>query len=534
MGTKDERSSRGSVPAMSRRGFLGASGAMGAAALIPGRVGGLVEAVAPGERAEVVVVGAGPAGLAAAGVLHAAGIDVLVLEASEQPGGRVTSAASGTTLTTLVPASHEAVLALAQRMGQRTRIAEASGTGVVAVGGTFRRVPSGSLTGDPDLDREVGVALSRLNLMAAEVDPGLPWATDNASVRDALSLGSWVSDNVGSDAGRAFLGLVARAVWAAEPAEVSLLHALATIAGAGGVGPLINATLAPGWRGPELVEENGARETTCRACRPSGHPWASVPRAEVPAAQVVVEGGIAALTQGLLDSVATHVRTSAPVRRVAEDATGLNIEGPGFTVQAARVIIALPPAAAAQIGVEPTLTGDQRGLLGLKGGEVVSVVCTYAGPFWEAGGLLGRAAGDGVLTVAEARREGSTGVIVAHACGAPARAWMRMAEAERKAAALGTLGEWFGAAAGSPLSYREHDWRAGASGAVGWSVVAPPGAVTSLMRVLREPHGRVHWAGAERAVSWSGWLEGALRSGEHAARQVLGAMSGAPTAGAIL
>jgi monoamine oxidase len=40
---------------------------------------------------------------------------------------------------------------------------------------------------------------------------------------------------------------------------------------------------------------------------------------------------------------------------------------------------------------------------------------------------------------------------------------------------------------------------------------------------LREPAGRIHWAGSEYATEMHGLMEGAVRSGEHAAEQVLSA-----------
>jgi monoamine oxidase len=45
-------------------------------------------------------------------------------------------------------------------------------------------------------------------------------------------------------------------------------------------------------------------------------------------------------------------------------------------------------------------------------------------------------------------------------------------------------------------------------------------------RALTEPVGRIHWAGAETASRWSGYMEGAVESGERAAREVLSVLSG--------
>lgn len=41
-----------------------------------------------------------------------------------------------------------------------------------------------------------------------------------------------------------------------------------------------------------------------------------------------------------------------------------------------------------------------------------------------------------------------------------------------------------------------------------------------IARVLREPVGRLYFAGTETATEWSGYMEGAVQAGERAAREV--------------
>ena len=38
---------------------------------------------------------------------------------------------------------------------------------------------------------------------------------------------------------------------------------------------------------------------------------------------------------------------------------------------------------------------------------------------------------------------------------------------------------------------------------------------------LRRPVGRSHWAGTETSTYWNGYMDGAVRSGERAASEVL-------------
>jgi monoamine oxidase len=47
---------------------------------------------------------------------------------------------------------------------------------------------------------------------------------------------------------------------------------------------------------------------------------------------------------------------------------------------------------------------------------------------------------------------------------------------------------------------------------------------TAYGPALRAPVGRLHWAGAECAPVWNGYMEGAVRSGEATADDVIAAL----------
>jgi monoamine oxidase len=96
-----------------------------------------------------------------------------------------------------------------------------------------------------------------------------------------------------------------------------------------------------------------------------------------------------------------------------------------------------------------------------------------------------------------------------------------LAPAERQRTFLDALVTRFGTRATTPFHYGELDW-----GAEEWTRGAmfahyAPGVLTGFGRALREPCGRIHWAGTETATLWSGSIEGAVRSGERAADEVM-------------
>ena len=52
-----------------------------------------------------------------------------------------------------------------------------------------------------------------------------------------------------------------------------------------------------------------------------------------------------------------------------------------------------------------------------------------------------------------------------------------------------------------------------------------PGVLTQYGHLLREPIGRIHWAGTETAGTSHGAMDGAVRSGERVAGEILEAVS---------
>jgi monoamine oxidase len=80
---------------------------------------------------------------------------------------------------------------------------------------------------------------------------------------------------------------------------------------------------------------------------------------------------------------------------------------------------------------------------------------------------------------------------------------------ERKEAVLGWLAEYFGKEAAKPIAYVDQDWPAEVWSRGCYGASMGPTVMTSLGRYLREPHGRVHWAGTETSEDrWMGYTPG--------------------------
>jgi monoamine oxidase len=79
----------------------------------------------------------------------------------------------------------------------------------------------------------------------------------------------------------------------------------------------------------------------------------------------------------------------------------------------------------------------------------------------------------------------------------------------------------------NPTAYVEQDWE---QETYTRGCVSPlaKGALTRHGPALRAPTGRLHWAGTETATIWTGYIDGAIRAGRHAAGEVLAALAQEP------
>jgi monoamine oxidase len=92
-------------------------------------------------------------------------------------------------------------------------------------------------------------------------------------------------------------------------------------------------------------------------------------------------------------------------------------------------------------------------------------------------------------------------------------------ESARRKAVLKDLTALFGKEAQTPTDYIETDWAA-EEWTAGCVSPLPPGVLTEFGAALREPVGRVHWAGTETSEVWCGYMDGAVRSGLRVAAEV--------------
>jgi monoamine oxidase len=218
---------------------------------------------------------------------------------------------------------------------------------------------------------------------------------------------------------------------------------------------------------------------------------------------------------------------NSPVSAITQGKDKVTVESGRMRVDAKRVVVAIPPTLAGRIAYNPALVDRDQLTQRLPQGTLTKVTAVYDRPFWRDAGLTGQALStDGYVsaTFDDSPESGSPGVIFGFVGGDRARSFVQLSESNRRAAVLGEFAQFFGAPAASPRMYLETFWAAEA-----WSRGCPvgipaPGLLTAHGPDLRKPVGRIHWAGTETSTYWNGYMDGAVRSGERAAAEVLAAL----------
>jgi monoamine oxidase len=452
--------------------------------------------VGEGEQTDVVVVGAGLAGLTAARRVARAGLGALVLEARDRVGGRLLNEPIGAGRVVEVggqwigPTQHR-IAALAAALGVETFPTYTAGENVLELGGRLRRYRGTIPRLGPAVLLDFAQAQWRLDRMAGTVPLEAPWRARRARVWDAQTFATWLRRNTRTRTARTFLSNVTEAVWAMQPEDVSLLHVLFYIHSGGGLDRL-------------LASEGGAQQDR-------------------------FVGGSQTVTLRLAAELGDAVRLGRPVHRIEHAGDGVRVHAGGLVAAGRRAIVALPPTLTTRVAYDPPLPGHRDQMAQrMPQGTVIKCMAVYSEPFWRADGLSGQATSDVgpvKVTFDNSPPDGSPGVLLGFLEGRAARELGRGPAEERRRAVIDCLARLFGPRAAAPERYLERAWaeEEWTRGCYGCSF--PPGGWTGFGRALRAPIGPLHWAGAETATVWSGYMDGAVQSGERAAGEVVAALA---------
>ena len=443
------------------------------------------------DEADVIVVGAGLAGLKAAMELKAAHRRVLVLEARERVGGRSKPGELCGEVIDLggqwVGPQQKRLLAQAEVLGVKTYPQFTDGKSVLSLNGKVQRFASDIPTLPWLSLLELALIERRWQRETRALPEAAPWAAPRALEWDAQSVESWMRATVRTHAAREFVRIITRALLCAEPAQVSYLCLLEYLRQGQGLQSLI------GVRGGSQQDK--------------------------------FIGGAWQIPQRMAEGLGAAVVLDTPVQAIEQQDSGVMLTTPRGAYRAGRVIVAVPPLLAAQIHYAAPLPSQRMGLMQrMPMGAVIKVHIAYAQPFWRQRGLSGMAtANDRVFNVVfdQSPPDAHLGMLVGFIDGRHAVAFSAQGEAVRRQQVIADLVHYFGPEAAEPIGYIDQDWTQERWSLGGYVAHTPPGVMTHYASTLREPCGRIHWAGTETATEWTGYLEGALQSGERAAREVL-------------
>ena len=441
---------------------------------------------------DVVVIGAGAAGLTAANDLRTAGLSVAVLEARDRVGGRLwTDTIEGAMLEIggqWISPDQQALIDTVAELGLSTFSRYREGDSVyVGPDGTVTRFTGDVFPVAPATAAEIERITADLDAMVAEIDPDRPWAHPKAAEWDTISWDGWLRSQTDDDEAVRNLAFATGSAMLTKPTHAfSLLQSLLMAASAGSYSHLVDADF--------ILDKR-------------------------------VVGGLQQVPLLLAERLGEDVLLDQPVRSLTWDQDGVVAEAASVTVRARRAILALAPVLYPRISFVPPLPRLQQQMhQHISMGFVIKVHAVYDRPFWREQGLSGTAFSPYELSheaYDNTNHGDERGTLVGFVSDRNADDLFRLDAAERKERILESLSHYYGPEAKSPIVYYESDWGSEEWTRGAYAASFDLGGLHRYGADLRTTIGPIHLACSDMAGAGYQHVDGAIRMGHRAASEIL-------------